>query len=303
MRNEMKKYPAVVAAVLFGGVFAAPLFGASSAYFLTRPPSARAAALGDAFGAIEDDVSGVKYNPGSLSTLTHRQLAVMYNKGFADDTHANVTGGMPFKSGVAGFSLDYYDAGSLEFFDSAWNEKTVSAERNFALGVSYGRKLSFCGREINAGATLKYVSSTLVEYKTATAIAADFGALYSFENAPVTCGLSFLNIGTPLKYISEGDPLPASARLSGRYQFENYFVITDASYLIFDKVVVPSVGVEYALKNIAALRCGYKFNSDVEGLSFGVGSRVKNFGINYSFGLNKILGNSHLISITMYFPR
>ena len=276
------------------------LYANSAGYMLTKSPSARSSALGDTFGSIDDDVIGVKYNPGLLPRISQSQLSLMFNKGFIDDSYANVIFGLPTDYGAFAGSIDYYNAGVLEFYDSSWNKRTVTAEKDIAFGLSYGNVLTISDEPIYAGITLKYLSSTLLEYKTASAFAFDIGSFYSFSN--VMTGFSLQNIGTKLKYINTGDSLPSSVRISGCYQGKDFFVISDANYIFTDKIIIPSIGIEYLVKEIIALRAGYKFNSDVEGLAFGFGTRLKNFGLNYSFGLNQIFSNSHIISIDIFLP-
>ena len=147
--------------------------GQSAGYILTRTPSARVAALAGSFGSVDDDVTGVKYNPGCLGTISKSQLSLMYNKDFAEDTFMNFSGGFILGAGhgAFAFSADSYDAGILEFYDSAGNKKRVSAEQDKVFGISYGNVLRLGGAPVYSGITLKYLSSTLVEYKTAKAYA------------------------------------------------------------------------------------------------------------------------------------
>lgn len=273
--------------------------GTSAGYILTRSPSARSSALGDAFGSVDGDIIGVKYNPGILATISQKQLSVMFNKGFINDSYASIMYGFPTAYGSIAYSFDYYNAGILEFYDSLWNKKTVTAEKDTVFALSYGKAIT---ESMYSGITLKYLSSTLVEYKTASVFASDIGVLYSFSDVPVALGFSLQNIGTKLKYIDVGDPIPLFVRISGCYQARNFFVISDTNYFFNDKQIIPSIGIEYLMKNILALRSGYKFNADMEKLSFGFGIKLKNIGVNYSFGLNQIFSNNHTISLDMFFP-
>ncbi|MBN1385138.1 MAG: PorV/PorQ family protein [Elusimicrobia bacterium] len=276
--------------------------GGSAGYILTRSPSARSSALGDAFGSVDCDIIGVKYNPGLIATISKRQLSLMFNRGLINDTFASVIYGMPTKYGALAYSFDYYDSGILEFYDSYWNKRTVTGEKDMAFAISWGKMMTIGDEFVYPGLTLKYFSSTLVEYKTAAAFALDIGSFYYLSNAPVMVGFSLQNIGTKLKYIEAGDPLPLSLRISGCYKLKNVLVVNDMNYLLNDKLIVPSVGMEFAVSDVFTLRTGYKFNSDVEGLTAGFGLKWKRYEINYSFGSNRLLYNNHVVSINIFYP-
>lgn len=277
--------------------------GKSAGYILTRATSGRAAALADSFGSIDNDVAGVKYNPGCLATISRTQLSVMYNKGSVEDTFRNVTLGASGGSGNIACSVDYYDAGTLEFYDSSWEKQTVAAERDIVAALSYGRTIRFSGSPIYSGVTLKYIQSTLVEYKTASAYAMDAGFLCPFFSLPVMVGVSARNIGTKLKYLDTGDPLPSSVMVSARFRARQFFIVTDAGYFLNDKIRTQSVGMEYLIKNTIFLRCGYRFNSDIEKLCCGVGIKLQNLTFNYALKLDNTLGNNQMISVDILFPR
>lgn len=276
--------------------------GISAGYLFTRSPSPRASGLGEASGSIAGDVSLIKYNPGLLASISQGQLSLMYNKGFIDDAYANITTGFLSKLGTFAGSIDYYDAGVMDFYDSSGRLKNVNGQKDIAIGISYGRKMPAQG-PLSLGITLKYLTSTLVEYKQASCFALDLGSLYDFENVPVNIGFSVLNLGTELKYIKTGDPLPTSLRLSGLYQAGNFFVVNDLNYLVNEKRAMPSIGLEYLIKGVVALRSGYKFNSDVEGFSCGFGVKLENFRLNYSFGLNRELYDNHNVSLDVFIPQ
>jgi len=63
--------------------------GTSAANTLLNPASARPAALGEAFTAMQDDISAMDYNPASVKSLSSGQASFFYQKGLTDDAHGN----------------------------------------------------------------------------------------------------------------------------------------------------------------------------------------------------------------------
>ncbi len=294
----------VFALVVFSGGAAYAAVGQSSGYILTRTTSARAFALADSFGSVDDDISAMEFNPGALATISKAQMSVMYNKGFAEDDYRNIKFGFRRGGSVIGCSVDYYDAGTLEFYDPAGTLKKVSAEKDIIPSVSYAHAVRIGGESVYTGLTLKYFSSTLVNYKTATAYVGDAGILYSFYKIPLMLGVSARNFGSKVKYDSEGDPFPASASASGCLHLaRNLFVVSDVDYFLYDKIRTVSVGGEWMIKKVLALRGGYKFDSGIEQVSFGFGLKLNNFTINYAYRPNKTFNYDQMLSLDFYFSR
>jgi len=276
--------------------------GNSAGYMLTEVTSARAAALGGSFGSVEGDATSVKFNPAALGTISRSQCSFMYDKDLLSDTFMNFTGGFIVGQAAIAVSADYYDAGVMKFYDVGWNEKLVSAETDKVFGLSYAGAVIMSDSPLYYGLTLKYFSSTLVEYKTAIAGAGDAGLLYPIPGSSLTIGLSALNFGTKLKYINVSESLPSSARFSIRLRISSFFIITDADYLLYDRACIPSVGLEYSAGGVVAVRGGYKFNSIIDKLSCGVGINLKRLNINYSYGIDKMISvNSQKISVDIFF--
>lgn len=277
--------------------------GSSSAYILTRTVNARASGLAEALGAVTDDVSSLCYNPALVASLSSKQISLMYNKGIADDTYATVLYGHPMGSFSFGINLFYYDANTLEFYDSNSSLQMKNAEKDIIGGMSIGTMIK---KGLYAGISLKYLSSTLVEYKTANALAIDLGLAYSFSRR-FTFGFSGSNFGSGLKYISESSQLPLLARCSLAYELlerknNSLLLVGDVAYLYNEEQVIPAIGGEFKT-GIFSLRAGSKFNSDTQGLNVGLGINVNNLNIDYAFGSTKELNNEHTISLRISFGK
>src|SRR3954471_2840845 len=78
MTGSIRKYSALALALI--GFLEAPLgaaqaSGTSSFSFLNIPTGARAAAMGQAFASVPNDVQGLVYNPACLATMASSQMS------------------------------------------------------------------------------------------------------------------------------------------------------------------------------------------------------------------------------------
>ncbi len=81
----------------------------------------------------------------------------------------------PTRLGVFAGAFSYYTAGDIELIDLDGNEWTVKAKQDYVIVAGFASEfLEKCPMGIN----LKVISSRVVEAESATAFAADFGALY-----------------------------------------------------------------------------------------------------------------------------
>ena len=60
--------------------------GCNAGLTLLEAPSARAAALGEAFSAASDDLSAFSYNPASLFTFENSRGSFLYQEGATEDS-------------------------------------------------------------------------------------------------------------------------------------------------------------------------------------------------------------------------
>jgi LysM repeat protein len=270
----------------------------SAGTLLLNTPSARAAALGESFTAIRNDVAGLFYNPSSLNSLKTPQAAFQYQKGLVDDSYGQLAIGGPTKKGSLGLGLGYYNGG--EFNLSNGNSvSSVRAKSELLLSVAGARALG----PMSVGATFKYLSSTLAETATANAIAVDLGAGFSYGKK-LNLGAALQNIGTALKYGEGSDPLPRIARAGVSTQLMSgqvpLMMVFDVPYYMNEKEMRPSIGFESNVGPLA-LRTGYKTGADLQEFSVGAGFLMGSTTLDYSFGFAQKLDSTHRVSVSMRF--
>ena len=141
-------------------------------------------------------------------------------------------------------------------------------------------------------------------------MAADFGFSRRMNRLPIMLGLSVQNVGTPMKYISQKDPLPLT--LAGGIAvpiMPGFNLAADVKRFVYDKQNKVSFGMEYAVLSGFALRSGYMLNSSVKrepaglknGFSAGAGINFWNTMLDYSVTPYGELGDTQKISLKKRF--
>jgi len=121
------------------------------------------------------------------------------------------------------------------------------------------------------GVTAKYIESSIAGIKART-VAADLGYTRAFTGSPVSLALAVHNLGAPMKYIDQEDPLPltlSAGLMIGVLPGVN--LALDASRLVHDGETSFSVGSEYAVMPGLSLRSGYMAETGAGGLGNGAG--------------------------------
>src|SRR5262245_32893831 len=74
----------------------------SAGITLFRISGARASALGEAFTAMNNDITALEFNPGSLATLESGQISLQHQNGFIDDSFSKALVGWKMLGGSVG---------------------------------------------------------------------------------------------------------------------------------------------------------------------------------------------------------
>ena len=264
--------------------------GSSGGLTLIEAPGARAAGLGEAFSAAADDVTAAAYNPASLATLSSPQISLSYQKGIADDAFGRVHAGRQ----NLGVSVSYYSAGDIDLLDGS-SVRNVNAQTDLSVALAGATTR---GR-FSLGAALKFLSSQLVESDRATAYAFDLG-VHTEISPRLRLSSALQNIGTALKFIDEGDPLPRIFRLGAGFVATRgrmpLSLSAELPYFLNEKELRPAVGAEI-LVGPMAFRAGYRSGSEIEGLSLGAGFATGGLSVDYAFGFVDDLDSRQRISL------
>ena len=295
--------------------------GTSAAQFLKIPVGARAASLGNAYASIGADATALYWNPACVAGLNQLQGSVAHSSWITGLMHNFLGVVVPIGDrsalGISGIVLQSekieqttieHPEGTGVFYDAF----------DLALGITYSRSMT---EYVDIGATAKYVSQRIWS-ETAQTFALDFGAVLKTGLRDLKIGISFQNFGPGLSMSGrelirqvDQDPastanpyvetsiqtqqwdLPTSYRVSSSISLigENGFTqIADSRLLIAvdavhlnDNPEHYSVGGEYEFARTFAVRGGYVFNTDEEGLTLGVGLKIpvsgSSFTLDYAY--------------------
>ncbi len=297
LRRFMLFFAAVI--MLFPAVLSADS-GESGGAVLAMPVGAGPAGMGEAYTSCEGDIYSLHYNTAGISSIKDPQMSLLYQRGVAGDNSGALLFGMPFDFGALAASVVYYNGGNITLIDLSAEERTVNSQQDFYLNLGYAREVI---DNLSLGINAKFLHSTLVEEFTASAFGFDAGAVYriSLSEIPVNIGASVQNIGTPVKYIDEGDNLPVVVRAGVSASLKEMdvplVVAADGIMLPADNSVKCNLGAEYFAGEMLALRAGYKIGYDTESITAGFGVMFDMFRLDYSFGFVSGLESTHKVSV------
>ncbi len=253
------------------------LYADSGAEFLNIGVNPRAIALGNAYSAVADDSSAVFWNPEGLNRIFDFEFFFMHQKWLFETDLEFLSAAKRFNIGVIGFSLSYFHMPDFDLFGEH-GERSTASVYDLLLISSYANKF----KGILYGINLKYVKRVLDD-QSASAFAADAGIIYSFNLLKLYKGpfpnfdLSFLvkNVGSEVKFESEGDNLPLTFTTGFKYIIQSrikhkLFLSGDFSYRN-EEPLIFGIGIEYNLADILFLRCGYKSEDSQSQIVFGAG--------------------------------
>jgi hypothetical protein len=265
--------------------------GVTGADVLKAHPSARAAALGDAYTGLGDDLGAMTFNPAGLASLKGPSLGFLHHAGIATVSTEHVAYAHPLESMTLGGSLLYRSQADIV------NPLAVDAPVtvfDVALSVAFATRPSRWLKELpeilqaaDAGISLKYLRSHLGRFD-ADAVAADIGIRGPIGEGLIA-GLSVVNLGPPIKFIEVADPLPGAILLGVSRSFQ---VLSDNRLLISADAEAPfysafrgHFGLEDWLGKTFALRGGYLMDTEqsLGGLSGGFGLKLDQEGLLFQF--------------------
>jgi len=183
--------------------------GGSSAYnFLKLPSTPLLTAAGGVNASYQANEVGLSSNnPALLNSNLHSQLNVSFNNFLAGIKTYNLTGAYQYEkyNTTIGGSVYFVDYGSIPQTDASGNVMGNFHPVDYVIQVSAARAYL---ERWNYGATLKFIHSGYQLYNS-SAVALDFGVLYSDTSHLFFASLLAKNMGVQLKtYAGLGEDLP-----------------------------------------------------------------------------------------------
>jgi hypothetical protein len=311
--------------------------GSTSMQFLHVMPCARATALGDAYSVWASGAEAVFWNPAGLALVQTHEFSTTYINWIMDSQQ----GALSYAAwlgdfGAVGLQVQYVDFGIFdETVDTFPYNKNPDAPSltgrtfrpfSYLLGATYARSLT---DKFSTGITVKYAHESLFngqavaarvikgEYETvntwADGLLFDFGVRYNTGYRTIQVAASVQNFGADVKYAKESSPVPLlfrfgiAADLIGVNallvpQEDNRLSMAFDLFQPNDYTQQAHLGIEYEYAGAFALRGGYKFNYDYQGLTLGAGFRHTiapvRLSLDYSYAsIGTYLGNVQRISL------
>ncbi|MDZ7376371.1 MAG: PorV/PorQ family protein [candidate division KSB1 bacterium] len=282
--------------------------------FLKIGVDARASGLGEASVTMENDAATLFLNPAGITSIARNSVFLGYTTWIADvqKTAAAFARNLGQWGHIA-VSAAFMDYNSIEgteidpFDPMGYRDIGNIGLQEYVIGLTYGRRFT---DRFGLGITAKYCSQDL-QAKSSNVIAFDVGTIYDLRWHGIKIGMSILHFARNMKYIEETYRLPLTFNIGATIDvlsaanLENdlhqwcFFIAANNPIDYSERV---HLGTEYWYKNMVALRCGYKFNYDEEGVTFGGGIRYDGFDLNYSYAdFGRFLGSVNRLSMSFNF--
>ncbi len=311
--------------------------GSTSMQFLKVIPDAHGSSLGDAYSVWASGSEAVFWNPSGIALSAHQEFSFSYVNWIFDTRQGAFAYSFPIENiGSFALQVQYVDFGefieaiAVRPYINTWPDPGITGNTfrpfSYLVGLSYatnltdrfsvGGSIKFAHESLYNGNQVVAQISTGVTEKVntwANGLMFDFGIRYNTGFRSINIGASVQNFGANVTYAKESHPLPMMFRwgIAGNvigkdalfgYDETNRIGIAFDLFQPNDYEQQEHAGIEYEYDEVFAIRAGYKFNYDSEGLTFGAGIKqsLKPFdlSINYGYGsLGEYLGNVHRISL------
>jgi hypothetical protein len=316
---------AVVLALALGpSVAHAQKVGSTSMQFLKVMPSARAAAMGEAYSVMASGAEAIHWNPAGVADVRGHEFSATYIDWIFDSRQGSFAYATNVRRlGAIGLQVQYVDFGEFEetsnespFINNPDNPGfTGRTFRPFSylVGVTFSRALT---DRFSLGLGAKYAYESLFDGSTvaatlrqgvtgevntwASGLLFDVGIRYATGFRTVEIGAAVQNFGPDVTYAVEAYPVPMTLRLGIAADLVGGDALllagqpdnrVRAAFDLFhpnDYAQQAHLGIEYQFSNLLSLRGGYKFLYDSDSFTFGGGLNFAMSGVglqvDYSYG-------------------
>lgn len=285
--------------------------GSTSMQFLKVMPSARAAALGEAYSVMASGAEAVHWNPAGVVGVTGHDFAATYIDWIFDSRQGSFAyATQAGRLGVIGVQVQYVDFGEFEetsveppFInnpDAPGLTGRTFRPYSYLVGVTFGRALT---DRFSIGVGAKFAYESLFDQSSVVAnvsqgvtqevntwgsgLLFDLGIRYDTGFRSVQIGAAVQNFGPDVTYAVEAYRVPMTLRLGIAADLVggNGFMMpgqTDNRVRAAFDLFHPNdyarqqahLGLEYQFSEMFALRGGYKFLYDTDSFTFGGGVNV-----------------------------
>jgi len=276
--------------------------GSTTGELLKIPVGARTVGMGEANTAAVNDSSALEWNPAGLSYAEHKEVTFMHSSLIEGVHYEHLSFASPGDNYSYGFSTSYLGYGSITGYDN--NDKAIGDISAYSMILSGGLS-SIIFNNISLGVTGSALQEKLAN-DSAWTMAANVGGIYDFTQHPLDAeykvGMSVLNLGPGLKFVSDRAPLPQKIKFGGSVEHIKSWPLNLSLDVTKpnDNSTYVAMGSEYWFKEILALRLGYTGSNDLgSGLRMGVGVKLRQFLLDYAYGGFGDFGATHRVQLAM----
>jgi hypothetical protein len=278
--------------------------GTTTAELLKIPVGARAIGMGQAYTALAEDSSALEWNPAGMAQIEQSEASFLHQSLIENVHYEHAAVVIPGESYAFGTSISYLGYGDIAGYDNSGNSIGNQTADSYVINAGLARQWN---QSLSLGVSGSVLRQDLASDSANTA-AANIGAIYTLPfhrlDADYKLGFSALNLGPGLEFVSERDPLPRKFKFGGAMTH-----IMDKPWQITADVTAPndnstyiSLGTEYWLKNVIALRTGYVGSNDEgKGMRFGIGLRFHHIVFDYAYGSFGDFGATHYFTLSLRF--
>ena len=271
--------------------------------FLKIGVGARATGMASAYTAIANDVTSIYWNPAGLASVKRNELAAMHSEWLAGSNFDFLGFGRPWKRGSLALGVSALTHPALEARDETGKRVGSFDARDTAITLAYGQRLM---TGLQTGMGLKLIQSQIGQDK-GQGYAFDLGMSWNSAQRPISLGLSALNLGPGIRYISETTKLPLTFSLGAAWHvIPGLALSADIRRLVYDGRTNLSLGTEYMLLPMFTVRGGYLLSSatslqQANALGMGFGLKLMGQKVDYAFTPFGELGATQRISLNWRF--
>jgi hypothetical protein len=233
------------------GLVSGQVGGKGTYQFLNLPNSARIAALGGNFLAInDDDITLTLANPSLINEKMHNQLGISFVEYYTDINYGFAQYSRTFeKAGSFVGTMQYIDYGKFQETDEAGVQYGYFNAGEYALNVGWGRKLT---PRWSVGSNLKFIYSSLESYNS-FGMAVDVAGSYFSKDELFDASLIFRNIGYQIVAYHSGNHEPLPFEIQGGlskkfkhipFRFSALFTHLEKWDVRYENPVNPSGGID-----------------------------------------------------------
>ncbi len=271
---------------------------------------ARELAMGSTGVASAGGANASFFNPALIGSFTNFRAHLSHTRWFLDSQRSAAFFARPISKLNLGLGIVGFDAGKLEFRNDQPTEEPLGyfGAQDLALFASLAGKLD---PKTSGGLSLKFYYEKLY-LASAAGFGLDFGLCYRMT-PQLTWGFSITNFSSLLTFKAEPISLPTNAKLGCSLTLPFRLPITlaqDLTFFFYSRDLKSSTGLEIGIHKNIFLRAGYRLLSQyqreyklldpTEGLSVGLGLKLKGLSLDYAYlpyGLD--LGSTHHLSLNI----